>query len=482
MKRRVLWIWIATCGIVGAQTTTVWNPAANPAGTGLWIEAANWTGGIVPEGNFKVVLNVPNSPTCILNSTQTVVQLVMGDNNGPVTMKIANGGHLTTTGEWTAVDYNHDATLEVEAGGSLTTGGHLWVGLSNAARTGTLIVNGGIVSVNGMFGCGWGGGNGIVKMQGGTLNLMQFNAAQSINTAGSFIDITYGTVIINGDQRAPVAGYITANKIRAFGGKGTVVVDYNTRNPGKTTITAIHPMKPSPAMSQTIPQGNVTLSWTNMDPNKPGDPVYVDVWFGADPNKTDPWSYTKVLPHSDQTSVTVSAPSTEIGKPYYWQVDSYIGSDADPIAGDVFVFYATNDLAPVVNAGPDIVQWFNGATSLTIPMVATVIDESLATAKFAWAFTGDATGLTLSDVSVENPTVTVTRTGVYTLTLTVTDQYGQTGSDDLVLSVFVDDCAAAKAQPGYVALAGDLDGDCNVDISDFELLAADWLKDVSLQP
>ena len=206
------------------------------------------------------------------------------------------------------------------------------------------------------------------------------------------------------------------------------------------------------------------------------------MWFGTDPNKLDSAKYAKVLSHSGDTSVTVSAPSAEIGKPYYWQVDSYIGSDGDPVAGDVFVFYATNDLAPIVNAGPDIVQWFNGGTSLEIPMAATVTDESLGTATFAWTFTGDATGLALSDPTVQNPMATVTKTGSYTLKLTVTDQYNQSTSDELVLSVYVNDCAAAQAQPGYVALAGDIDANCKVDMEDFASFAANWLKDVSLQP
>ena len=256
MKTHVMWMLMVLCGVVGAQTTTVWNPAANPTSTGLWSEADNWTGKVVPEGDFKVVLNVPNAPTCIVNSTQGVAQLVMGDGNGPVTMKIVNGGHLTSSGDWTAVDYNRTATLEVETGGSLTTGNHLWVGLLTATETGTLIVNGGTVTVGGMFGLGWDSGNGVAKILGGTLNLNGFNAAQSIKSANSYMDITYGTVIINGNQTGAVTNYVTANKIRAFGGKGTVVVDYNTQNPGKTTITAIHPMKPSPTMYPDGPAGD----------------------------------------------------------------------------------------------------------------------------------------------------------------------------------------------------------------------------------
>jgi hypothetical protein len=39
-------------------TTTVWNPAANPPGDGLWSESANWTAARWPNSTNKVVFNV----------------------------------------------------------------------------------------------------------------------------------------------------------------------------------------------------------------------------------------------------------------------------------------------------------------------------------------------------------------------------------------------------------------------------------------
>jgi hypothetical protein len=43
-------------------------------------------------------------------------------------------------------------------------------------------------------------------------------------------------------------------------------------------------------------------------------------------------------------------------------------------------------------------------------------------------------------------------------------------------------CLAARAKPGYTALAGDLDDDCNVDIADLAILALHWLECSSLAP
>ena len=42
-------------------------------------------------------------------------------------------------------------------------------------------------------------------------------------------------------------------------------------------------MRPSPADGTTVPAGDVELSLTNLTPNV-GETVYVDVWFGTDPD------------------------------------------------------------------------------------------------------------------------------------------------------------------------------------------------------
>ncbi len=99
-----------------------------------------------------------------------------------------------------------------------------------------------------------------------------------------------------------------------------------------------HPMSPSPKSGATVPAGDVELSWTNLTPNV-GSDVWVDVWFGTDP---DPMNGTQVVTAGvdgqNTTSVTVNAP---VADTYYWQVNSYLeGSPTgDPVEGTVFIFY-----------------------------------------------------------------------------------------------------------------------------------------------
>src|SRR3989442_11734715 len=93
-------------------------------------------------------------------------------------------------------------------GGSVTFNYHLWIGLSDSAH-GTFIMNGGTASVAAAFGLGSPNGLGTSQahINGGTLNLSQFNNNRAI-TGSSVLDIAGGTVIINGDHVNDVTTHI----------------------------------------------------------------------------------------------------------------------------------------------------------------------------------------------------------------------------------------------------------------------------------
>jgi hypothetical protein len=93
-----------------------------------------------------------------------------------------------------------------------------------------------------MFGLGWSGGMGSVNVRnGGILNLTGFDPVQSIS-ADSVLNLESGSVIIQGNQTAAVNSYILANRIVAYQGAGTLNVDYNTLNAGRTTVWATPPV------------------------------------------------------------------------------------------------------------------------------------------------------------------------------------------------------------------------------------------------
>ena len=208
--------------------TTVWNPAANPASTGVWSEAMNWTDGVVPADN-KVVTNVPGAAEAVLDTEVTIKQFVFGDGGDGGTVRIADGGTLTTTSGWSGIGWTADAIMIVDEGGTVNFAEHAWIGWVGNA---TLEVNGGTVNVAGMYGTAFEGqaGTGTVKVKKGTLNLTGFDPEKSI-PEGSVMDIELGVVTIVGDQVEVVNAYVTAGKITAFAGTGTLnvaLVDGNT--------------------------------------------------------------------------------------------------------------------------------------------------------------------------------------------------------------------------------------------------------------
>ena len=87
-------------------------------------------------------------------------------------------------------------------------------------------------------------------------------------TTNGRLDITAGTLIVNGDARRNINTYITNGWFTAYGGSGTFNIDYNTSNAGKTTVTAdtiILPGKatsPNPANGATAVSTTNDLSWT----------------------------------------------------------------------------------------------------------------------------------------------------------------------------------------------------------------------------
>jgi hypothetical protein len=230
---------------------TVWNPAANlPDTNGLWSVSGNWVGGQKPGTLTKVGFNVPDAIPCNVTDAAAADRIVIGDNGPGGTLIIKNGGSLVCSSPdgWSAVGYNSNAVMIVENGGSATFGYHLWIGHQPGVN-GTLIINGGTVSVNQMFGLGWSGGAGYANVHGGTLNLTQWNDTESIKGA-SILDVAgMGKVVINGDRTVSVGSFVASGKITASG-TPNVLYGYDSGT-GKTTITSGVPLPP-PSQSITV--------------------------------------------------------------------------------------------------------------------------------------------------------------------------------------------------------------------------------------
>jgi hypothetical protein len=249
-------------GLYVAPEQVIWNPALNfPDVNGLWNVSSNWSGGVGPSNVTTVLFNVADAIPCTVTHAALAKVVRMGSGGPGGTLIITNGGSLACTSpdDWNSIGYNNTAQMVVENGGSASFGNHLWIGF-NVGADGTLIMNGGTVSVGQMFGLGWNGGKGTAQVNGGTLNLAQLNPTDSIK-GESVLNITgSGKVAITGNQLTPVGNYIAAGKITANGGPDVYYAYYPST--GKTMLSAV--VLPPPPQSITgisVDGGDVTITY-----------------------------------------------------------------------------------------------------------------------------------------------------------------------------------------------------------------------------
>jgi hypothetical protein len=403
------------------------------------------------------------------------------------------------------IGYSEGGALTVDGGTLVISGDDLMVGKQGGLGILNMI-NGSITVARDFELAGdTPGGTGIVNMTGGTITVGDDLEIPETETdpeviaemhldGGTIIlggdlhmfdrgtmDIIAGTLIIDANVVPAVQGYIDNGWITAYGGDGTVQLDYDVTNPGKTTVKGVHKLKPNPIDGGNVIPGELELSWTLPDPCVAGQPVLVDVYF------TDDWaalySFTnpeaiRIASMQNVTSVTVQTkPKTR----YYWAVDTYIGDPNDPIFGPIFSFLADNQ-APQVDAGPDLLTWLGEDSTRAKDLDATVTEDDAYTVQWTVVSEPDDPNnpdAVITDPSAEDTSITLSALGEYVLQLEASDGE-KTGSDTVTINVYNDGCEAAKSLPDYVPFPGDLNGDCKVNDLDLAILEADWLKDNSL--
>ncbi len=518
MKKLLLLI-IVSLALAGSASAvrTDWSPGIldpnEVVEVGNWNVAANWSTGNIPTTADEVRFYDYDVP-CIIDSDTDAdcFQIKMGDNGADDTVHMLTiEGSLTTstTNNWSSVGYNRASTLNVERGGSFISGWRCGIGLNasnNPTVPSVLNVNGGDVTIGGNLQIGYitGAGHiGIVNVNSGTLESGGWDWRDTTGT-WSFIDISHGTHTVVGDRTGAGASDIPAllasGALTAYGGAGTLVYDYNVTNSGKTTITAIDPMDRYPAMEEFVLDGALTTTWTNLAPIVGGN-VWVDVWFGTDPD--DPCNYTKVL--TESLNATSVGTSTSPGS-YWWQVDTYAygdpasvlydSNDLNPnsfplIEGDQIIFYSTDDSPPVVVIDTlPTATWANEPTTLD----ATVYDDGTSAVTVVWTsdepnavFTPPTNTIPAqADYSITGVPVATSMTCNYhaaqiTVTASVSDLLNIGNSDNVMIDVAENACQATVAVLNYDDnYPGDIVVDCAIGMGDLLSLVADWLTDYVL--
>jgi len=400
------------------------------------------------------------------------------------------------------VGYSEGGALTVDGGTLLVTEDDLLLGKNDGSATLTMIS--GTITINRDLEVA-GGNPGTINMIGGTIIVgddfeipetegnpdspaqVHLNGG-TISIGGDLhmfeyglLDITAGTLIIDGNSVSDVQGFIDNGWITAYGGDGTVQLDYDVTNEGQTTVKGVHKLNPNPIDGGFAEPGELELSWTLPDPCVAGEPVLVDVYF------TDNWEalYSfadpeaiRIVSRKNVSSIVVQTqPKTQ----YYWAIDTYLGDPNDPIFGPTFSFLADNQ-APQVDAGPDLLTWLDDDGVRIKNLDTTVTYDDAYTVQWTVVSEPDDPnnpGAVIADPSAEDTSITLSALGEYVLQLDASDG-DKTGSDTITINVYNDGCRAARSLPDYEPFPGDLNGDCKVDDLDLAILQEDWLKDNSL--
>ncbi|MHC4241890.1 MAG: hypothetical protein ACYS3N_06145 [Planctomycetota bacterium] len=449
--------------------------------SGLWSVPTNWAGDVIPVAADKVYFN--GRSECILDYDAGSVRQI---DHGGGPLKIVDGGILTVL-DWHILGYgegdvdDNAGVLEVYDGGVLNSMARLYVGRLGEGYV--TVYEGGTINILGQHlnVAQNAAGTGVVTLEGGSINILEGSDASGLRSVGNgLIDFRGGAIVLrNTTQNQDFVAGAIGGVIKAYGGDGSIEV-VTDEELGTLTVRGVHALEPSPADDSNASSGAMELSWTLPDPCVPGQAVSVDVYFTDDLQMlkqfTDPEAMRVVSKQSVSSVIVQTKPKTR----YYWAIDSYIGSDNDPVYGPIFSFLADN-MPPEVNAGADVVTWLADGVRVG-SLDATVTDDgSISPYTVEWTVVSEPNEGTavIETASAEDTVITLSALGEYVLQLEALDgEYS--GSDTVTINVYSDSCEAAQSLPDYVPLVGDLNGDCKVDEADMALLEENWLQDNSM--
>ena len=318
-------------------------------GDRLWTNPANWEFNKVPTVADNVFLNAPAAK------------------NGPI---YQDGMELKINGLSTEVAGESTMTM---TGGTLEISDYIWWGDDNNSHA-TFTMSGGTITVGNEFELGWGGGTGTWIMTGGTITCAEllvptdsgaaaelFLHGGTINVGSDglevhpvgMIDVGDGQLILEGDLTEQINGLIESGQITAFGGGGLPVVDYDNRNPGKTTLSARWTGK---AYNPTPPDGSyygelwVTLGWS-----PDSSAVSHDIYLGDDFDSVNEGTSDTFRGNQVELFYIAGFPGYPYpdglvpGTTYYWRIDEVEADGITKHIGDVWSF----TIPPKIAYNPD---------------------------------------------------------------------------------------------------------------------------------
>ncbi|MBW7989214.1 MAG: hypothetical protein FVQ84_04250 [Planctomycetes bacterium] len=368
MMCRKLTYWVFIVLILGSVSNAADVHWSGGGGDKLWNNPANWDSNKVPGAGDNVFVDVPAAKAP----------------NGPI---IRDGINAKING--LSCEVSGEPTMTM-TGGTLELGSYIWWG-DGAGSHGTFNMSGGTITVGSEFELGWGGGTGTWNMTGGTITCGEliiptgsgeggqlYLSGGTVNVgtplemnANGLIDVGDGTLVLEGDQTEIINGLIEAEQIIFYGGGGLSSLDFDSRNPGKTTLTARSTGKaynPVPADGAFHEDTWASLGWSPAE-----SAASHDLYFGESYDNVNDGTADTFVGNQPATFLVVGFPGFPYpdglipGTIYYWRIDE-IEDDGTIIKGDIWSFrvppktaYNPNPADAAESVDPDVVlEWTVG--------------------------------------------------------------------------------------------------------------------------
>jgi arylsulfatase A-like enzyme len=294
----------------------------------LWSNTANWNGDTVPNDSLTgAAFDNDDTVVRITNGIDAVCKGFMLGMYGDTNSAEISGGTLSCS--WLDVgraDQNGgNGSLEM-TDGAVTVSGHLKIPTQFSTATDPDKL-----------------GTGHIDLLGGTITCGSFHMGSRLVGDGGgtgTMEITHGTLIVNGNQTSLLQGYIDNGWITFYGSGGDYELDYGVRNSGKTTLTATstgQAFNPDPDNNAVSISLDKDLSWL-----VEATTGSVNVYFGT----TDPPPFIR---NQLLTETTYDPGQLAYNTTYYWQIDQIEGQDV--IEGKIWSF--TTDGPPAAAQNPD---------------------------------------------------------------------------------------------------------------------------------
>ena len=331
------------------------------------------------NGTGTGTINISGSP--IITILGSGDQAWRAPDNGTGIINISDDPNIYVEGEWRGADETGTFIVNMSGGyvdcgdlkwgdrgrGQLNmTGGNIIVrqdmslGGDSSAEPISINMTGGLITVGERFlAPSDANGSAEITLLAGTIDCNEFvHGTESGGFSEQWhLDIAEGQMIIDGNVKAAIDANVSAGRITAYGGIGTVLVDYNTTNPGKTTVKGFaedfsyFATAPGPqdGAKNLCPHGLV-LSWM---PGLYG--AMHDVYFGTDFNDVNGAGDPNVLPGRGRQEASAYFPTEtlELGRTYYWRIDEV--HSLKMWKGQVWSFTVENGQAR--NPSPDDGLW-----------------------------------------------------------------------------------------------------------------------------